>query len=321
LASWYPSKVHSTLGNFCKRHAEAIATLNNVTVLYIVQDKNLSENYSIIKKTENGLEEIICYYKTRGVFGIGYLKAYNYVYQRELKHRISGFHVVHVNVLYRAGYLAKQIHRMHKIPYVITEHWTGYHVNEGKNIGWIQKTLSRKIAANSKLILPVSEHLGKSMKAFGLKSHYRVVPNVVDVNLFKINKQKPLKFRFIHVSSLVDSHKNVSGIIRAFSKTKLNAKLEIIGDGDIKPYQTLANELGLTPEQFNIRGEQTLEEVAKSVSEAHCFILFSNYENQPCVIPEAHACGIPVIATDVGGIKEHLTILIIQKVLLLKNGL
>ncbi|HQN55821.1 MAG TPA: glycosyltransferase, partial [Saprospiraceae bacterium] len=37
-----------------------------------------------------------------------------------------------------------------------------------------------------------------------------------------------------------------------------------------------------------------------------CFLLFSNYENQPCVQGDAFACGLPFIGTDVGGIGEFL---------------
>ena len=39
---------------------------------------------------------------------------------------------------------------------------------------------------------------------------------------------------------------------------------------------------------------------------ANCFVLFSDYENQPCVILESLASGIPVIASKVGGIHEIL---------------
>jgi glycosyltransferase involved in cell wall biosynthesis len=35
-------------------------------------------------------------------------------------------------------------------------------------------------------------------------------------------------------------------------------------------------------------------------------LLFSNYENFPCVIPEAWSCGIPVLSTNVGGIAEFM---------------
>ena len=33
-------------------------------------------------------------------------------------------------------------------------------------------------------------------------------------------------------------------------------------------------------------------------------VMFSNKENQPCVINEAFSCGLPVISTNVGGITE-----------------
>jgi len=37
---------------------------------------------------------------------------------------------------------------------------------------------------------------------------------------------------------------------------------------------------------------------------ASVLVLFSRYENLPCVIIEALSCGLPVIATDVGGVSE-----------------
>jgi glycosyltransferase involved in cell wall biosynthesis len=44
--------------------------------------------------------------------------------------------------------------------------------------------------------------------------------------------------------------------------------------------------------------------VAEIVRSASAFVSFSNYENQPCSILEALCCGVPVIATKVGGIPE-----------------
>jgi glycosyltransferase involved in cell wall biosynthesis len=48
------------------------------------------------------------------------------------------------------------------------------------------------------------------------------------------------------------------------------------------------------------------EKVPEKMREFDCFVLFSNYENQPCVQGESFACGLPFIGTDVGGIKEFL---------------
>ena len=58
--------------------------------------------------------------------------------------------------------------------------------------------------------------------------------------------------------------------------------------------------------EVRLLGNLTSTEVAYYMQQADCFVLFSNYENQPCVIVESFACGLPVIATNVGGISEFL---------------
>ena len=43
------------------------------------------------------------------------------------------------------------------------------------------------------------------------------------------------------------------------------------------------------------------------MQQADCFLMFSNYESFSVVIAEALACGLPIIATDAGGISSELT--------------
>jgi glycosyltransferase involved in cell wall biosynthesis len=52
------------------------------------------------------------------------------------------------------------------------------------------------------------------------------------------------------------------------------------------------------------KGEVSYAEVARLMQESSAHVLFSRYENQPCVNLEAFCCGLPVIATNVGGISE-----------------
>ena len=40
------------------------------------------------------------------------------------------------------------------------------------------------------------------------------------------------------------------------------------------------------------------------MQQAHVMVLFSKHENFPCVVVEALCCGLPVVSSDVAGVKE-----------------
>jgi glycosyltransferase involved in cell wall biosynthesis len=48
------------------------------------------------------------------------------------------------------------------------------------------------------------------------------------------------------------------------------------------------------------------EQIADMISQSSALLLFSNYENFPCVIAETLMMGKPVISTNVNGIPEHV---------------
>ena len=53
-----------------------------------------------------------------------------------------------------------------------------------------------------------------------------------------------------------------------------------------------------------LKGEINYSEVAVELQQADALLMFSRFENSPCTIIEALCCGLPVIATSVGGIPE-----------------
>jgi glycosyltransferase involved in cell wall biosynthesis len=82
--------------------------------------------------------------------------------------------------------------------------------------------------------------------------------------------------------------------------------LTLGGDGPIEHWKQQAENLSIRPDSIDYFGEISWEGVAHKMESSHALMLFSNYENLPCVIVEALACGLPVISTRVGGISEHI---------------
>jgi glycosyltransferase involved in cell wall biosynthesis len=66
----------------------------------------------------------------------------------------------------------------------------------------------------------------------------------------------------------------------------------------------LASELGLLDRFVFFHGTMETQEIAAFLHSCKALVLFSNFENFPCVIPEAWMSGVPVIATEVNGIPE-----------------
>ena len=102
-----------------------------------------------------------------------------------------------------------------------------------------------------------------------------------------------------------DDQKNISGILRVIAKLhhqKIPIQVKMIGENASK-YNSIQEIVGLDSIEFidHLPHHLLVEHLQKS----SLMILFSNYENSPCVILESFACGIPVISTNVGGIKEY----------------
>jgi glycosyltransferase involved in cell wall biosynthesis len=60
-------------------------------------------------------------------------------------------------------------------------------------------------------------------------------------------------------------------------------------------------------EHVIFHGRKPKSEVAAFMRQADCLVLPSLWENSPCVIIEAMASGLPVVASRVGGIPELVT--------------
>lgn len=314
LCSWYPDKREPFNGDFIQRHAYAAALHNDIYVIHVVEDisEDAGETTQVINQTD-GLTENIIYYKRPSSF-LGKLFSYYrwlVVSRKAIQQYVKENgkpELVHVHIPIRAGISGLWAKRKYNIPYVVTEHWGIYNdieVYNYKNKSAAFKKWTERIISKAAALISVSSYLAEGMNKLVTKKEYTVIPNTVNTDLFYYKEQTNSLFTFIHVSNLVPL-KNAEGILRAFAlvlQQKHTAKLVIVGDStpDIK---LVAGKLGIPEANISFCGEVPYRQVASEMQQSQCLVLFSNIENSPCVIGEALCCGLPVIATNVGGIPE-----------------
>ena len=128
-----------------------------------------------------------------------------------------------------------------------------------------------------------------------------VIPNYVDTDAFKPSKTTGKeKNRIIFVGRL-DKEKNLVNLIDAV-KT-LDVELVLIGEG---PYEEILKTKVESERIGNVSflGVIPNERLPLELNRSEIFVLVSIYEGNPKTLLEAMACGLPVIGTDVRGIKE-----------------
>ncbi|KMQ69572.1 hypothetical protein ACM39_00450 [Chryseobacterium sp. FH2] len=303
ISSWFPNKLEPTNGNFVQRHAEAVAKFTDVEILHAIGDFNQKETFAFDDKIINGIRTLIVYYKNTNNPVLNFMrriKAYKKGFQRMQKPDLVHANVLHNNMLF-AVYLKKK----YKIPFIVTEHWTALRKKNYNTTSFKIKKIAKYIGNQASVICPVSEDLKKGIENIGVKKPMVVVPNVVDTHLFYPRLTENSLFGFIHISSLIP-RKNADKIVKvaiSLLKRGYNFTLQIGGDGDFSELKRMVEKENLQ-NNIDVFGMQTLKQVSQRMYNADCFILFSDDENQPCVIAESFASGIKVISTNVGGISE-----------------
>ena len=132
------------------------------------------------------------------------------------------------------------------------------------------------------------------------------IPNPVADSFFDVVRA-PVPGR-VFSASHIQPLKNTAGLLRAFAgvaQRQPGARLRLAGSGADSPYgqecRRLAAALGIG-DQVDFLGLLSIEQVKAELAAAAVFALCSLQENAPLSIAEAMAAGVPVLASDVGGV-------------------
>ncbi len=157
-------------------------------------------------------------------------------------------------------------------------------------------------------VTSISQDLRRhTQEFFGVQDDIRVIYNFVNCDLYQPSAERSrTQMRLIHISNFRPV-KRVLDCIRIFARVRkeVAAELHMIGDGpDRGPAERLARELGVE-RHVTFLGKQN--HVERLIPLAHALLLPSEMESFGLAALEAMACGVPPIATRVGGLPELVT--------------
>jgi len=317
LPAWYPNPDNQIAGKFVIGHARAIQDeVKQLSVFYVYPYKDADQLFKQEVFSKDGINHLIITHRRFDglLFPISvllYVFSLFYGYVKAVK-LFGKPDINHVHVLARVGLLAFVMKYIYKIPYVITEHWSRYLPSVNKYHGVFRKKTTSIIARKSDGLSAVSENLLMALRSHQIvNDNSMVIRNAIDTDFYKpVERQRLDYFKFLHVSGLEDEVKNVSGILAAvkeLNNLQLDFQLHVVGDyADRVIFEKYAKDHALNNVFFY--GELYGEDLLKHYQTADAFVLFSNYENLPCVLLEAICVGMPIISSKVGGTGEIVNV-------------
>ena len=303
LATWYPSASDPVDGVFVREGAQAIARRCDVAVLHAAPEHGRLPGMRS-DRAEDGLRTVRVGFPPLPTAQASLplrLLALRAGYRRLLT---RGFRpdVIHAHV-YLGGFAA-QVVGHGRVPVLISEHLGAFVTG---TIGRPQRALARRAYERADLVCPVSDDLARRLAALAPRARLRTVPNPVDTDRFRPGPRGNGAPRVLAVARL-HARKGIDHLLRAFARVRERhpATLEIVGDGPERPaLEALAAGLHLDG-TVGFLGMRDHAAVAELMRGADLLVLPSLAENLPTVVLEAQACGLPVVATDVGGTREAL---------------
>jgi N-acetyl-alpha-D-glucosaminyl L-malate synthase BshA len=163
-------------------------------------------------------------------------------------------------------------------------------------------------------VTAVSNYLkNETIKTFKVDCPIDVIHNFVDSERFKPNKSSNPCCRkqlapageklVVHVSNFRPV-KNIPDVVRTFAllRKELKCRLLMVGEGPELPgARVLAKELGVEKDVSFMGKQQAVETILPCCD---LFLLPSAYESFGLSALEAMSCGLPVLASEIGGLSE-----------------
>ncbi len=277
------------------------------------------ESDSLHITSEYGLEPLLIEELKRKPSFFSDRKAY-----RKLKELILDFQpdIVHTHAS-KAGALGRKAARSCKVPVIVhTFHGHVFHSYFGKFKTFVYKTIERRLASISTGIIAISDlqkdEISREHQICS-PEQIKVIPLGFDLGKFAAdveNKRNQTRNDFSlnegdvaiaiigRLAPVKDHGFFLDVIDQALQRTSRSVRVFIVGDGS--EWETIQRRVNELNNRFEDRISMTswIKDIATFNAGMDIICLTSKNEGTPVSLIEAQASGVPVITTDVGGVRD-----------------
>jgi len=202
--------------------------------------------------------------------------------------------------------------RIFRIPSIA--HLHGGHVRKFLYGNLLKKFIVRSALRSCKGVFVLTRETEKACREIFGGEKIIYVPNMYDDQAFSLHTPKIIRpvmtnqpIRLLHVAWQAPE-KGSLDIVESMKHVKSDVICEMVGMISTDFEKTLKLKISehRLENKIKILGQKTGEDLVKLFEKADIFVFPSHMEGFPMVILEAMAYGIPIIATDVGNIREMI---------------
>lgn len=214
------------------------------------------------------------------------------------------FDVIHAHGMYSlpAGAVAKHVAERLGLDYVVTCHGSDINLVMPRN----PEGYTEVFAAASGVTFPSSDLLARAQRAGMRSDRIAVIPNGVDSAAFAPaqcqGSTAPSQIAFIGNLRHVKGADRLPALFHDISALRNDVRFKVVGTGPLMR-KIRRKTRGL---DIQLVGHVAPDGVAAIMRESRIVVMPSRSEGFGCVALEAQACGVPVVATKVGGLPEAI---------------
>ncbi|GJL54891.1 MAG: 1,2-diacylglycerol 3-glucosyltransferase [Nitrospirales bacterium] len=210
----------------------------------------------------------------------------------------------HSHFIFPDGILAKVLHKLTGLPYVLTAHGSdvpGYNPDRFTTQHKVFAPMWKRVAHGSRCIVCPSRSIESLIHACDPTIRTRVIPNGINIDRF--NPNRPKLNRVLIVTRMFE-RKGVQYLLKALENLDHHYEVHVVGDGPyLKTLRGQVDEKNLDVTFWGFLDNQS-QEIRELYETSRIFVFPSIAENFPIVLLEAMAAGMAIITTEGTGCAE-----------------